>query len=535
MFESLTRRLSAAFQGLSREKELTEANIEQGLTDVRRALLEADVHFQVGRDFVERVKQRALGAAKLEAKDISASDQFVAAVHRELVELLGPEDARIEFAKSGPTVILLAGLQGAGKTTTAGKLARHLVQRHGKRPLLVAADVKRPAAVQQLKVLGQRLSLPVYHEEGLGPAELCSRGVAEAKRAGRDVVLLDTAGRLHVDDELMAEVEEIARRTSPDAQILVLDGMTGQDALRSAQSFHQRLALTGAILTKLDGDARAGAAMSLKAITGVPILFLGTGEKLEDLDPFSAERMAGRILGMGDVVGLVEAAQERIDEKEAQAQYEKMVMGSFTIEDLLAQLRMIQNLPMKKMLGMLPGIGSALKDVDLDERRFKRFEALCTSMTRRERLHPEVLDMSRRRRIARGAGQDVGAVNELLKSYKAMKQMMKQFGKLGMGGAGGKAKRDSLEALAGGELAADLSGPGLLSRAKGMVGGVSSGIGSLFGRGGGLPPGLGGGLPDALGGIPGGAPGGGGPGGKQRDRAKEKAKAKQRKKNRKKR
>jgi signal recognition particle subunit SRP54 len=527
MFESLTRRLSAAFQGLSREKELTEANIEQGLGDVRRALLEADVHFQVGRDFVERVKQRALGQAKLAAKDVSASDQFVAAVHRELVDLLGPEDTRIEFAKTGPTVILLAGLQGAGKTTTAGKLARHLVQRHGKRPLLVAADVKRPAAVQQLKVLGQRLSVPVYHEEGLGPAELCSRGVAEAKRAGRDVVILDTAGRLHVDDELMGEVEEIARRTSPDAQILVLDGMTGQDALRSAQAFHGRLTLTGAILTKLDGDARAGAAMSMKAITGVPILFLGTGEKPEDLDPFSAERMAGRILGMGDVVGLVEAAQERIDEKEAQAQYEKMVMGSFTIEDLLAQLRMIQNLPMKKMLGMLPGIGSALKDVDLDERRFKRFEALCTSMTRRERLQPDLIDMGRRRRIARGAGQDVGAVNELLKSYKAMKQMMKQFGKLGMGGSGAKQKRASLEALGGGELASDLSGPGFLTRAKDMVGGGMSGLGSLFGGGGGLP----GGLPDAA--SP--AAGGRGPGGKQRDKSKEKAKAKQRKKNRKKR
>ncbi|MBI1383213.1 MAG: signal recognition particle protein [Planctomycetaceae bacterium] len=537
MFESLSRRLSAAFQGLRGQKELNESNIEEGLTDVRQALLEADVHFRVGREFVEKVKARALGQAKIADKNISASDQFVAAVHRELVELMGPEDARIEFAKSGPTVILMAGLQGAGKTTTCAKLARHFVTRHQKRPLLVAADVKRPAAVEQLRVLGRRLDVPVYHEAGLTPPELCARGIAEARRTGRDVVLLDTAGRLHVDDELMAEVAEIARRTNPHAQVLVVDGMTGQDAVRSAQAFHEKLSLTGVILTKLDGDARAGAAMSLKAITGRPILFLGTGEKLEDLDAFSAERMAGRILGLGDVVGLVEAASERIDEKEAQASYEKMVMGNFTIEDMLAQLRMIQKLPMKKMLGMLPGVGDMLKDVDMDEKRFKRVEALCTSMTRRERLQPDVIDMSRRRRIAKGAGQDVGAVNELLKSFKGMKQMMKQMGKMGggRGGMGASQKRAALEAMApGGELAADLSGPSLLSRAGGMLGGGLRGLGGMFGGGGGLPPGMGGlGGLEGLAGVGGAKPGAGK--GAPRDRSKEKAKAKQKRKNRKKR
>ncbi len=540
MFESLTRRLSAAFQGLRGEKELSESNIEQGLGDVRQALLEADVHFRIGKEFVENVKTRALGQAKLADKGVSASDQFVAAVHRELVELMGPEDARIEFAKTGPTVVLMAGLQGAGKTTTCAKLARYYEKREQKRPLLVAADIKRPAAVEQLKVLGKRLGVPVFHEPGLSPPQLCARGIAEAQRTGRDLVILDTAGRLHVDDALMAEVEEIARVSKPHAQILVVDGMTGQDAVRSAEAFHKRLALTGVILTKLDGDARAGAAMSLKAVTGRPILFLGTGEKLEDLDPFSAERMAGRILGMGDVVGLVEAASERIDEKEAQASYEKMVMGSFTIEDMLGQLRMIQKLPMKKMLGMLPGMSDLMKDVDIDDGRFKRIEALCTSMTRRERLQPDLLDMSRRRRIARGAGQDVGAVNELLKSYKGMKQMMKQMGKLGLGGMGAKDKRAALEALApDGELAADLGGPSMLSRAGGMVGGGIKGLGNLLGGGlgglGGLGAGGLGGLSD-LAKLQGGAAASGpGRGTGPRDKAKEKAKAKQKRKNRKKR
>jgi signal recognition particle subunit SRP54 len=542
MFESLTKRLSEAFQGLRGERELTEENVEQGLRDVRQALLEADVHFKVGRDFVDRVKRRALGQEKLADRNISASDQFIAAVHDELVELMGPEDARVEFAKSGPTIILLAGLQGAGKTTTCAKLARHFVKKHQKRPLMVAADVKRPAAVEQLKVLGKRLGVPVYHEPGLSPPELCARGVEEARRQGCDVVLLDTAGRLHVDDELMDEVAEIAERTSPHAQILVVDAMTGQDAVRSAQAFHQRLLLTGVILTKLDGDARAGAAMSLKAVTGRPILFLGTGEKIEDLDVFSAERMAGRILGMGDVVGLVEAAQERIDEKEAQATYEKMVMGSFTIEDFLAQVRMIRKLPMKRMLGMIPGMGDALKDVDMDDARFNRVEAMCTSMTRKERLHPEMIDMSRRRRIARGSGNDLAAVNELLKNFKGMRQMMKQFGKMG-GGMGAKEKRAALEALSpGGELSADLSGPSLMAKAGDLIGGGARGLGNLLsGKGlGGL--GGPGGLADLSKGLPGmpgmptapGARAAGAKAGAPKDRAKAKAAAKQRRKNRKK-
>jgi signal recognition particle subunit SRP54 len=482
MFETLTQRLGDAFSSLRGRRELSAENVEEGLRAVRSALLEADVHIGVVKTFLERVRAHALGERVLQGVD--PSQQFIHGVHQALVELMGPEDGRLEFEKSGPTVILMAGLQGAGKTTTCAKLARHLRDRASLRPLLVAADVKRPAAVEQLRVLGRRLGMPVFHEEGLAAPELCRRGVAHARAHGHDLVILDTAGRLHVDDALMAEVEEIARVTKPKNQVLVVDAMTGQDAVRSAQAFHQRLALTGVILTKLDGDARGGAAVSLKEVTGCPILFLGTGEGIEDLDAFSAERMAGRILGMGDVVGLVEHAAERIDEKEAQASYEKMVLGSFTLEDMLAQLRMIRKLgPMKKVLGMMPGMSGLMDQVDVDDRKMNRLDALFTSMTGRERLHPEILDMSRRRRIARGSGQEVGAVNDLLKSFKSMKQMMKQMNKLGLGAKlGAKAKKDALRGMSpDGELAADPGGGGLL--------GGLGGLGSLFGgRGGGGAP-----------------------------------------------
>ncbi|MDF1838321.1 MAG: signal recognition particle receptor subunit alpha, partial [Planctomycetota bacterium] len=342
MFESLTNRLTNSFSFFRGKRELTEDNIGEGLEQVRSALLEADVHFKLARDFTARVKERALGGDRL--KGVEASDQFVHAVHAELVELMGPEDARLEYAKTGPTVLLMAGLQGAGKTTTCAKLAKMLSKKDGRRVLLVAADVKRPAAVQQLQILGERIGIPVFHKEGATPPEVCKAGVEEAKRTGCDLVILDTAGRLHVDAEMMDEVAEIAAVTNPDNQVLVVDAMTGQDAIQSAKAFHERLKLTGVILTKMDGDARGGAAVSLKEITGAPILFLGTGEHIDDLDAFQAERMAGRILGMGDVVGLVETASEKIDEEEAQAGFEKMVMGTFTLEDMLGMIRMIRKL-----------------------------------------------------------------------------------------------------------------------------------------------------------------------------------------------
>lgn len=492
MFETLTQRLSQSFSFLKGKRELTEDNVDEGLRQVRTALLEADVHFRVARDFTQRVRDRILGETRIEGVD--PSQQFVHAFHQELVELMGPEDATLSFAKAPtPTVILMAGLQGAGKTTTCAKLAKHLRDKHQRRPLLVAADVKRPAAVEQLRVLGRQIDVPVFFQEGAAPPEVCRAGVDFARANGNDLVLLDTAGRLHVDEELMNEVAEIATVVRPHNQVLVVDAMTGQDAVRSAEAFHERLELTGVILTKLDGDARGGAAVSLKAVTGRPILFVGQGEKVDDLDAFHAERMAGRILGMGDVVGLVEKAQESISEDEAQASFEKMVMGSFTLEDMLAQLRMIRKLgPMKKVLGMMPGMGGMADNLNIDDKQMNRLEALFTSMTPRERLQPDVLDMSRRRRVAKGSGQDVGAVNELLKRFKDMKRMMKQMNKLGLGAKlGSKAKQQSLKSMSStGELA----------------GGGGGGLGGLLGGGGGLGGLFGGGRGGA------GAGGSGGPG-----------------------
>ena len=312
MFETLTQRLTGAFSFLKGSAELSPENIEEGLRAVRAALLEADVHFQVARDFTERVRARVVGEKVL--KGVEASQQFIHACHEELVALLGPEESALEIAKSGPTVILMAGLQGAGKTTTCAKLAKLQKEKFQRRPLLVAADVKRPAAVEQLKILGQKIGVPVFHVEGVSAPEVCAQGVEFARKNGHDLVILDTAGRLHVDEEMMAEVALVATRTQPHNQLLVVDAMTGQDAVKSAKAFHEKLALTGVVLTKLDGDARGGAALSIQSIVGRPILFVGVGEKIDDLDPFHARRLAGRILGMGDVVGLVETAASKISE-----------------------------------------------------------------------------------------------------------------------------------------------------------------------------------------------------------------------------
>ena len=533
MFETLTNKLSSAFSSLRGQKELNADNIDAGLAAVRAALLEGDVHFKVARYLVDRVRTRILGAEVI--KGVEPSQQFIAAVNTELVELMGPEDATLHVAKQGPTVILMAGLKGAGKTTTCGKLGLYLRDKHKRQPLLVACDIKRPAAVEQLKVLGRQLGLPVFFEEGLTPPEVAAAGVAFAKKNGHDVVILDTAGRLHVDDELMGEVAEIAKRTSPHNQVLVVDGMTGQDAVRSAEEFHKRLQLTGVILTKTDGDARGGAVVSLKAVTGCPVLFVGTGEKPADLDAFSPERMAGRILGMGDVIGLVERAQESISEEEAEASYNKMVMGSFTLEDMFAQLRMIRKMgSMKKLLGMIPGMSGLAGQLDLDDNVFNRQEALYYSMTPRERLHPDMIDVSRRRRIARGAGADVGAVNELLKGFKQMQKMMKQMGKMGLGASlGSKQKRAALEGMGS---TAGLEGGGGLA---GMLGGLGKGAGSMMSGLGGLLGGRGGGgeMPD-MSALEGMMPGGARPMGSSSTRqsaAKKKQKERQKRKNKKRR
>ncbi len=544
MFESLTDRLTQSFSFLRGRKELTEENIEEGLQQVRTALLEADVHFNVVREFTDRVRTRILGSDRL--KGVDSSEQFVHAFHEELVELLGPEEARIDFAKKGPTVILMAGLQGAGKTTTCAKLAKLMRDKHGKRPMMIAADVKRPAAVEQLRVLGRQIDVPVFHLDGASPPKVCKKGLIEAQAQGCDLILLDTAGRLHIDDELMDEVAEIAKVTKPHAQVLVVDAMTGQDAVNSAKAFHERLELTGVILTKVDGDARGGAALSLKHVTGRPILFTGIGEKIDDLEPFFPDRMAGRILGMGDVVGLVEKAQENINEDEAQASFEKMVMGSFTLEDMRSQIQMIRKMgPMKKVLGMMPGMSGMMDKIDVDDKQMNRLDALFSSMTPRERLQPELLDMSRRRRVARGAGQPLDAINELLKRFKDMKKMMKGLGKMGLGaGMGKKAKRQALEGLSpDGQMADPTAGKG-----GGMFGG--GGLGGLLGGGGGMPSGAPAGMPvmpgaDGMAGMEGMFGGGARPMGSSATRksansskdkkAKEKAKQKQKRKNRKRR
>ena len=531
MFETLTKRLSGSFSLFRGRRELTSDNIQEGLKEVQTALLEADVHFQVARDFCTRVEERALGDQRLTG--VEASEQFIHAVHQELVQLMGPEDATITLAKPGPTVILMAGLQGAGKTTTCAKLAVHLREKHNSKILLVAADVKRPAAVEQLRVLGRQIDTAVFHAEGKTPPEVCRLGVAEARRTGADLVILDTAGRLHVDQEMMAEVAEIAALTQPDAQILVADAMTGQDAVRSAEEFHKRLSLTGVILTKLDGDARGGAALSIKQVTGAPILFVGTGEKVADLDAFSAERMAGRILGMGDVVGLVDQAQKHINEDEAQASFEKLVMGTFTLQDMFSMLGMVRKLgPMKKVMGMMPGMGQ-LGDMDVDERQMDRLEALFHSMTPRERLRPQTLDVARRRRVARGAGQPLAAVNDLMKRYQQMGKAMKKLGKMGMGSMiGGKDKRAAL---------AGMSGTGAMMDPSQGKGGMMGGLGGLLGgagggMGAGMPPGMAGMDPSSM--MEGANPRGSSAtrkSGKDLDKKKrEKAKAKARRKNRRK-
>ncbi|MEZ5988328.1 MAG: signal recognition particle protein [Planctomycetota bacterium] len=431
MFHSLTESLSNALGFFRGRKELTEDNVQEGLKAVRKALLEADVHFKVAKDFVKKVQERAVGQQVI--KSVDPGQQFVKVFHDALTDLMGPEGAVLPHADKGPTVVMMAGLQGSGKTTTCAKLALFQRSKKKKRPLLVAADLQRPAAVEQLEALGKQLGIDVYSEGAKGdPVEVCRRGVEHARRIGHGFVILDTAGRLHVDDRLMQELERVVAAVRPTAVVLVCDSMLGQDAVNSAKEFHERLPLSGVILTKLDGDTRGGAAMSVKAVTGVPVLFVGVGEKPQDLEAFFPDRMAGRILGMGDVVGLVEKAQEAIDEKEAEKQTRKILKGSFTFDDFLRTYHMIKKMgPLKKVLGMLPGVGQAMKDVDLDDKRFGRVEAMILSMTPEERRRPELIEIQRRRRIARGSGNELQAVHDLIKQFKHMQKM---FGKLGKGG-----------------------------------------------------------------------------------------------------
>jgi signal recognition particle subunit SRP54 len=433
MFESITKSLGSVLDKLKARGKLTEANIKEAMREVRTALLEADVNYKVAKDFIKSVTAKAVGTEVLES--IKPGQQVVKIVHDELVELMGgTETVRFRWNPGRPTVILLAGLQGAGKTTFAGKLARHLVKRSGRHPLLVAADVQRPAAVEQLKVLGKQLDVPVYAEEGGRPPRICKRALKEAAKTGRDTVILDTAGRLHIDRELMDEVKDIARRVDPDEVLLVCDSMTGQDAVNSAKEFNEQLELTGVVLTKLDGDARGGAALSVKAVTGKPIRFVGVGEKLDALEEFHPDRMAGRILGMGDIVSLVEQAQENIEQEKAEEMAEKMFTATFTLDDFLEQFAMLEKMGnLKDLVAKIPGIGAQMGDVELDEGELRHMKAIIQSMTPRERYHPDMIDGQRRRRIARGSGTSVGEVNELLKQFKQTRKMFKDMGKQGGG------------------------------------------------------------------------------------------------------
>ena len=426
MFEGIADRFSSIFDKLRYGGKLTEENISEGLRDVRRALLEADVNVQVVRDFLKSVTEKSSGIDLL--KGVEPGQQIVQIVHDELVALMGEADVEIPYAKSGPTVILMAGLQGAGKTTTAAKLAK-LLQSKDKRPMLVAADLQRPAAIDQLKVLGEQIGVPVFHEAGLEPPKLCEKAIKAAAADNRDVVILDTAGRLHIDDALMAEVADVHKRCSPDQTFLVVDAMTGQDAVNSAKAFDERLPLDGVVFTKLDGDTRGGAIVSLRQILGKPIKFVGVGEKMDALQEFHPDRYARRILGMGDILSFVEKAQDAIDEEEAKKLEEKFLKNKFDLDDFAKQLATIRKMgSIKDLLGLIPGVGSKFKALNVDESIFNRYVAMISSMTKMERRRPEMIDMSRRRRIANGSGTSTNDVQTLLKQFQTMRKMMGKFG-----------------------------------------------------------------------------------------------------------
>ena len=429
MFENLTDKLQAVFQRLGKRGVLREADVDEVLREIRLALLEADVHYKVAKDFIARVRERAVGTEV--TKSLSPAQQVVKIVHEELVETLG-EPGRLELQGTVPYVVMLVGLQGSGKTTTVAKLARHLKQ-GGHLPLMVASDTYRPAAITQLEVLGRQLELPVHSEgHNVPPPQISANGVREAHRRGYDVVVLDTAGRLQIDEDMMTELEAIKKAVNPVETLLVADAMTGQEAVNVAAGFQQRVRLTGLILTKVDGDARGGAAISMRAVTGVPIKFLGTGEKTNALEVFHPDRLASRILGMGDVLTLIERAESAFDQDQAERLERKLREASFDLEDFLEQLQQVSNMgPLSQILDMVPGMGRLVQDVspEVTDRQFKRIEAMILSMTPEERRNPRILNASRKKRIARGSGTTVQELNALLKQFQQMQRMMKQLSK----------------------------------------------------------------------------------------------------------
>ena len=468
MFESLSQRLDSVFDRLRGKGKVTEKDVADAMREVRQALLEADVNFKLVKQFVARVQERAIGAEVLES--LSPAQQVISIVYDELVKMLGGEDganaSKITFAGAPPTIILMVGLQGSGKTTHTAKLAQYF-RKNGQKPGMVAADMQRPAAVEQLKQLGRQLDIPVYWEPaGAKPVDIAQRSVRWAREQAITMLIIDTAGRLHIDEDLMREVATIRERVHPQESLLVVDAMTGQDAVRVADEFNKTVGLTGLILTKMDGDARGGAALSVREVTGVPIKFMGTGEKTDALEPFYPDRLATRILGMGDVLSLIEKAREQIDEKDAVKMQKKMANASFDLDDFLNQMRQVKKMgPLTQLLEMIPGMGKALSDPAVKEAlegdQMKHTEAIILSMTMEERHNPDLINASRKKRIARGSGMTVQDINQLLASFKQSQKMMKQM--MGMQKAmGGR---------------------------KGMRG-LGSGMGGLGGMGGGSPFGL---------------------------------------------
>jgi len=427
MFEGLTNKLQAVFDKLSKRGVLSEADVDAALREVRLALLEADVNYTVVKDFLARVRARAIGAEVRKA--LTPAQQIVKIVHEELITTLG-KPAPLDLSGQSPHVIMLVGLQGCGKTTMAAKLGLRL-KSAGQRPLLVAADTYRPAAVTQLQVLGKQLDIPV-HAEGtqVAPPDICRNALKRAREAAYSIVILDTAGRLHIDDGMMAEIEQVKQVTGPAEVLLVADSMTGQDAVRVAGEFHKRVSLTGLILTKVDGDARGGAAISIRSVTGVPIKFLGVGEKPNALEPFQPDRLASRILGMGDMLTLIERAEESFDKEQAEKLTQKFLEAKFDLEDFLGQMQQVKKMgPLSQVLDMIPGLSKAKLDIapELADGQMKRLEAIINSMTPDERHHPEILGGSRKRRVARGSGTTVQEVNQLLSQFRQMQRMMKQL------------------------------------------------------------------------------------------------------------
>ena len=441
-FESLSEKLSSAFKKLTGKGRLKEADVKEAMREVKLALLEADVNFKVVKDFVKRVTERAVGTDILES--LNPAQMVIKIVNEELIALMGSDAPKLNIASKSPSVVMLVGLQGAGKTTNGAKLAGYM-KRQGKNPLLVACDVYRPAAIKQLETVGSQLGLPVFQEGQGDPVEIAKHGIEYAKRHGQDLVFLDTAGRLHIDQALMDELVAIRDTVEPAEILLVVDAMTGQDAVNAASAFDEALGVTGVLLSKLDGDARGGAALSIRAVTGKPIKFAGVGEKLDQIEPFYPERMASRILGMGDVLSFIEKAEQAIDQKKAEELAQRMMENKFTLNDYLEQLEAIQGMgSLSEIASMMPGIDAkALEDADPNDDVMRHTKAIIQAMTMKERENPDILNASRKRRIAKGAGLSVVDVNRVLKSYDAMRQMMKQMNSLGKRTMRKQAKKNS--------------------------------------------------------------------------------------------